>query len=327
MWWAFAAMAGAEYQFPQIPSSPAYLVIAQTVFEIMKSRLANDTTACGGGLRWQSDPSNAGYDYKNAIANGMLFQLAGRLARYTGDASYISTAEEIWSWSKSVGIIDKDYNVYDGAHISSGCAIATDQWSYNVAVYLHGAAALYNYTSSDTWRTATTGLLDSLQRTFTYPHSNASNVLFEFKCEADASCDPDQVAFKAYDSRWLGKTAVLAPYVEDQVLDILKASANGALESCQDIQTCGARWYLDSYDGEAGFGAQTSVWEVVLALLAPASRAPISTASNGFINSNPDPPSASSSVASSLPSSTPASVQTSLPSPSSVAPAPSCAKF
>jgi mannan endo-1,6-alpha-mannosidase len=82
--WAFTALTAAELKFPEPPSekSPNWLALAQAVFSNQVGRW--DTTTCGGGLRWQIFIINAGYDYKNTISNGAFFQLAARLARYTG---------------------------------------------------------------------------------------------------------------------------------------------------------------------------------------------------------------------------------------------------
>jgi len=44
--------------------------------------------------------------------------------------------------------MDADYKVYDGAHIGTNCTdINKVQFSYNVAVFLLGAANMYNYVS------------------------------------------------------------------------------------------------------------------------------------------------------------------------------------
>jgi mannan endo-1,6-alpha-mannosidase len=44
--------------------------------------------------------------------------------------------------------MDADYNIYDGAHIEVNCTdINKVQFSYNMGVYLLGAANMYNYVS------------------------------------------------------------------------------------------------------------------------------------------------------------------------------------
>jgi mannan endo-1,6-alpha-mannosidase len=81
--WAFAAMSAAELKFPEPTSNyPSWIALAQAVFNTQVPRW--DMSSCAGGLRWQFLFANAGYDYKNTISNGALFQLSARLARYTG---------------------------------------------------------------------------------------------------------------------------------------------------------------------------------------------------------------------------------------------------
>ncbi|KAK5240259.1 hypothetical protein LTR16_010893, partial [Cryomyces antarcticus] len=172
-------MSAAEYGYPDPPSSsPQWLSLAEAVFNTMVPRW--DTTTCAGGLRWQIFSSNAGYDYKNSISNGGFFQLAARLGRYTGNQTYIDWAEKIWDWSAGVGLIDRNYAVFDGTDLKINCTgVDHTQWSYNVGMYLHGAATLYNYTNgSALWESRTSGLLKA-SNTFFSPFSNATDVMFE----------------------------------------------------------------------------------------------------------------------------------------------------
>ena len=97
-------------------------------------------------LRWQVYPYLTGYDYKNSIANGCFFNIGARLARYTNNATYAQHAEVIWDWIQNVGLMDANYNIYDGAHIETNCTdINKVQFSYNMGVWLLGAANMYNY--------------------------------------------------------------------------------------------------------------------------------------------------------------------------------------
>lgn len=83
------------------------------------------------------------------IANGCFFNLGARLARYTGNTTYSDWAEKTWDWVTGVGFMDADYNIYDGAHVETNCTdINKAQFSYNNAVYLLGAAHMYNFVST-----------------------------------------------------------------------------------------------------------------------------------------------------------------------------------
>jgi mannan endo-1,6-alpha-mannosidase len=49
---------------------------------------------------------------------------------------------------RDVGYMDDDYNIFDGAHVENNCTdINKAQFSYNNAVFLEGAAYMYNYVS------------------------------------------------------------------------------------------------------------------------------------------------------------------------------------
>lgn len=68
------------------------------------------------------------------------------MARYTGNTTYADWAEKTWDWITSVGFMDSNYNIYDGAHVETNCTdLNKAQFSYNNAVYLLGAAYMYNY--------------------------------------------------------------------------------------------------------------------------------------------------------------------------------------
>lgn len=77
-------MSAAEYGFPDstVEGQPSWLSLVQAVFNEQRDRWDNKT--CGGGLRWQTMIKN-GWSFKNTISNGCFFNIAARLARYTGD--------------------------------------------------------------------------------------------------------------------------------------------------------------------------------------------------------------------------------------------------
>ena len=145
--WALSAMMAAERNFPNpSPSMPGWLAMVQAVFNEQAHRW--DKTSCDGGLRWQIYTWNAGYGYKNTISNGCFFDIAARLARYTGNATYAEWANRAWNWTKETGLITPDYQVYDGTTVDSNCSsYDRTKWTYTAGIYLHGAAVMYNYVS------------------------------------------------------------------------------------------------------------------------------------------------------------------------------------
>ncbi|KAL3426198.1 glycosyl hydrolase family 76 [Phlyctema vagabunda] len=262
--WGMAAMTAAETGFADPPDDqPGWLALAQTVFETQKPRW--DNSSCGGGLRWQIFPFNTGYNYKNSISNGGYFNLAARLALYSGNQSYADEAVKTWDWMWNVGYIKHDtYHIIDGAHNTDNCTgMDGNTWTFsglsdNSGIFLLGASAMYNYTNgSDIWRDRVDNLLAAGQKFF------IDKVMYE-GCEA-AQCNVDQRSFKAYYTRWLAATAELVPYTHDNIIEEFRASALAAVQTCTAGDTgtaCGLRWTERVNDGSLGVGEQMAVMEI-----------------------------------------------------------------
>jgi mannan endo-1,6-alpha-mannosidase len=315
-------MSALEHQFPDPKDAPAnYLEVAVNSFNNIVGRW--DETSCGGGLKWQIYPENAyGYNYKNSISNGCAFALGARLARYTGNQTYADWAVKIYDWTKKVGLITDQFEVYDGSDDKTNCATVADktQWTYNNAMFLHGSAFMFDFMNGDkTWKDRTAGFLKHAETLFFKPYDNATDVMYEWACETGESgrhCNLDQQSFKAYLSRFMAKTAIMAPFTKDTITKYLKASAVGAAKSCSggtDGTTCGSKWYTGAWDGTSGVGQQLSALEVTQSLLMIMKNImPVKQNSEA----KPEP----STTAAPKPSSVPAS--TVVPAPSSQAPAP-----
>ena len=224
-WWALAALTAAENAVPVPEGSPTFLSMAQNVFNEQKARW--DTTTCGGGMKFKIKPGEGGYNYKSSIANGLFFQLAARLAKLTGDSDALSWAEKSYDWVASTGLIDGEFNVYDGTDDSKGCVdLNHDQWSYNGGVFLYGAAVMASQSPDSKWRDRTVGLLNAAQRNFV-----RNDALFETNCEGEGSCNTDQVSFKGILARWIGATAAVFPDVKGPVV----ASLSGISRQTQAV--------------------------------------------------------------------------------------------
>lgn len=267
-------MAAAEYGFPPPPApAPSWHQIVINAWEDFARRWNLDSTVCGGGLRWQFYPANAGYEYKNSISNGGFFQISARLARFTGNNTYVDWAGKIWDWQEKVGLISPTYDVYDGTDAKINCsALDHHQWTYNVGVFLYGAAILSNYTNlQQIWVDRTSGLMSATD-SFFGPFSNATDVMFEAACELQTppTCNVDQWAMKAYLARTMSTSSIVAPYITAKVTRLLRRSAQGAAAACTSGtygNTCGSKWWTNSYDGITGLGQQLSAFDVVQALM------------------------------------------------------------
>ncbi|KAK2601148.1 hypothetical protein N8I77_010618 [Diaporthe amygdali] len=282
--WGLSAMLAAETNFQNPPpSEPQWLALAQAIFNTQTSPDRRDGS-CGGGLRWQVFALNNGYNYKNAISNGIYFNLAARLARYTGDESYAQHATATFDWMESVGLIDDGFNVFDGAHVEHDCRdINRAQFSYNVAVLLQGAAFMYDFTDREAvWVHRVDGLLDSLLRTFSVTPAwddetnTDARIAFEPACEGGAfnvpasGCTGDMLAYKGFGARWMAATMQLCPWTRGRILPALRASAEAAVRQCrggENGRMCGMRWSSGRYGGTLGVGQEMNVLSALMVLL------------------------------------------------------------
>ena len=289
--WGMSVMTAAEYNFQNPPEGkPGWLALAQAVFNTQATRW--DSANCGGGLRWQIFTWNNGYTYKNTISQACFFNIAARLARYTGNQSYADWAEKTWNWTASVGFMDTNtYYLYDGAHIDNCSDLTPYQWSYNAGAFLLGAAAMYNYTTGSTqamWRERLDGLLNGTMVFFTGPNKD---IMTEVACEPVNLCDLDQQSFKAYLSRWMAATTKWAPWTYDRIKPLLETSAVAAAAQCtggSNGRMCGLRWTDNGKnDGSTGVGQQMAAMEVVLANMIKDVAAPVTNNTGGTSLGNP----------------------------------------
>lgn len=140
--WALAAMTAAEVGFPSPNGSASWSTLAKNVFDEQAARWDDGT--CEGGLRWQIFTFNNGYNYKNSLSNGNFVQLAARLARFTGNQTYLEWAQNATQWSIDIGLIgggSQSGAVYDGTSTTTNCSqINHIQWTAAAGTYISGAA-------------------------------------------------------------------------------------------------------------------------------------------------------------------------------------------
>ena len=296
--WAMAAMSAAEYNFTNPASNqPQWLALAQAVFNQQASRW--DTQYCGGGLRWQVYQFNTGYNYKNSISNGAFFNLAARLARYTGNTTYGDWAEKVWNWQLQSGFTNSTtYAIYDGAQVPTCSNMNQVQWTYNNGLFMGGCAFMYNFTKGNaTWQ----GRADRLiERTTDFFGGAANNIIYEPACEPYDICNTDQHSFKGYLARNMGYTMIMYPNSRGRLLPLLQASAAAAGKACVGTvstlpdfnQMCGFKWTWNNgtFDGSTAVGYQTgqnmAALETIQANLAIYAQAPFTNATGGTSQGN-----------------------------------------
>ncbi|GMM33881.1 putative mannan endo-1,6-alpha-mannosidase [Saccharomycopsis crataegensis] len=286
--WGLAVMGATERNFSNPTSDqPGWLYLSQAVFNTMAVRW--DDSTCNGGLRWQIFRWNNGYDYKNAISNGALFHMAARLARYTGNDSYVDWADKVWYWLESVQYINESapgyWAVYDGASALTNCTdVSKLQWTYNMGLIMAGSAYLYNYTLDEIWLTRTINLVNSSKVFF------KNDTMYEAACQPAGTCDEDQRTFKAIFARCLGLTARLAPDTNGTIMPWIEASALAAAASCDgglDGHTCGQNWFLGTYDNKYGLGEEMAALEIMQSLRIWDRPAPYTASTGGTSEGNP----------------------------------------
>lgn len=139
---------------------------------------------------------------------------------------------------------------------------------------MYGAAAMAAANGNDTgsvWTQRVEGFVNTASSVFFTPFPNATGIMYENHCEVPNNCNTDQLSFKAYLSRWMSKSALLVPSIQQNVTGLLQTSAMGAAASCSGLNnnTCGTRWYTNEWDGTTGLGQQLTALECVQSLLAP----------------------------------------------------------
>lgn len=169
-------------------------------------------------------------------------------------------------------LISPEFQVFDGASTDQGCKeIDKAEWTYNLGIFLHGAAVMYNHTEgSDKWKTRVQGFLNHTEQ-FHF----LDGIIVERPCEEGGLCDFDQRSFKGYLTRYMAATTQMAPFTFDQVAPLLKSSAAAAAQQCSGSPpaaefkgiagtACGFSWAKKSaFDGLAGVGEQMSALQVM----------------------------------------------------------------
>jgi len=293
--WGMSAMSAAETRFPDVKDQMSWLSLAIAVFNTQVPRWNAQT--CGGGLNWQIFTFNKGFDYKNTISNGAFFNIASRLAKYTGNQTYADWATKAWDWEMSVGLISNDYHFFDGSSEKQNCTdINRIQWTYNAGIHMAGAAALWNMSETngnkamaEQWKTRLNGIIKATD--VFYSEAGAQDIMIEVACERNGLCDHDQRSFKAYLARFMGWSMQVAPFTRTALMPRLRASAVAAAKVCgagAKGNTCGLRWWRNGVnDGEVGVGEQMSALEVMQNLLVDQVAGPVGEKTGGVSKNDP----------------------------------------
>lgn len=117
-----------------------------------------------------------------------------------------------------------------------------------------------------------------------------NNIMYEVACEINGKCNTDQRSFKAYLARWMGYTAIVAPWSKELMWDKMVTSAKAAAAHCNagvNNTQCGLRWWQDGNDGSFGVGEQMAAMEMIQNLLIANVSGPVTEAKGGTSKSDP----------------------------------------
>ncbi|KAK9425907.1 putative Glycoside hydrolase [Seiridium unicorne] len=267
--WAQAVLLAEETDFVDPPSGdPQWLALAQTVFneQTEATRRVSDDNSCAGALRWQILPTNNGYDYVSTASNAGYFSIGAQLAFLTKNQTYSDEAAKTYDLLTKIGLVDDDFNAYDGVLAPACDSISKLQFSYDAGLLLQGSAYLYNYTNDDVWKTRLDGLLGRSLEVF-FP----DGIAVERACETANTCTTDMEFFKGILHRSLALVINVAPYTADKILPVLKTSAKAAASTCtggDNGRMCGFEWSGNDTKSSTSAGAQSNVLAALVSVLA-----------------------------------------------------------
>lgn len=184
-WWALTWIKAYD-----LTGESRYLNMAKTIFADMTGGWTNE---CGGGIKWsKSEPYFWGT--KNAIANGLMIQVAIRLhQRAPNDAAvagytYHQWADRTWSWFQNSGMINSNSLVNDG--LNNNCQNnGYPTYTYNQGVIVGALTDLYRVTNNQAYLTKAQAIADATISRVIYP-----NGVLKEPCEPD--CGNDGPSFK-----------------------------------------------------------------------------------------------------------------------------------
>lgn len=140
--WGMASIAAAERGLAsKYKDQSPWVSYADTVFDSVMGKW--DVKMCHGGLLNDEDSSDA----KMTTNNGLMFNLAARLALFTSDKKYADGAIKIWNWLEESELVDKKYVVASALDGDEICTPGKMQTSLDNAVVTGGAAFMYNLVS------------------------------------------------------------------------------------------------------------------------------------------------------------------------------------
>lgn len=116
---------------------PKYLQWAK---ETLNYALSGESPALGGGIFWKEAEKTS----KNTCSNGPGAAACLAVYEHTRDEALLKKAVDLYGWTKRNLMDPQDHLMWDSINLQG--KIDRTKWSYNTALMIRSAAALYHYT-------------------------------------------------------------------------------------------------------------------------------------------------------------------------------------
>ncbi|KAI5287496.1 hydrolase 76 protein, partial [Ascosphaera aggregata] len=142
----------------------------------------------------------------------------------------------------------------------------------------------HNTYGSEIWKERARNISSSLNSLF----FNNKGIMSEVTCEPVNTCNNDQQTFKPHTIRWMTAFIKLAPFLEDELIPVLRNSSIAAAKQCSGPNnTCGLQWTkVGDYDGITCPGEQMAALQVFMSKLVSLAKLPANF-ENGDSEGNP----------------------------------------
>ncbi|HEX2915383.1 MAG TPA: glycoside hydrolase family 76 protein [Chloroflexia bacterium] len=203
-WWALASARAYE-----LTGNTAYRTEAKFLFDSIYSYYDSTT---GGGIWWKRDV----HDQKNVATNAPAVITAVKLSKALGDSTYLTKAQNIYNWLKSV--LQSGGHVYD--HVDSAGTVSKWDFTYNFGTFIGAADALYGATNNTAYLNDATSVANWATTYLTI----GGTVIYE---GTNGTPTPDDAGgFKMIFARYLNELA--SKYGQSQYLSFLQKNATQA---------------------------------------------------------------------------------------------------
>jgi len=181
---------------------------------------------------------------KTTITNVQAMQIASRLAIVMQNDSYNQQAAKLYKWLKTVGIVSKNYTVFDGVKVIDS---ATGTCAKDIREYSYNSGMLIGTLGWMTRATKDKNFVEDAEKIFQQyaVKKFAPNGIIIDECEMDSSCNEAQATPKGGMVRGWGHLheASTNQQVKQQLKSVLKSSVDAMLKTCDANYNCGNVWY------------------------------------------------------------------------------------